>query len=163
MARNVNIDRTSKQVTCLSRAEAHLKFFSLMRSFAVEQHSGPGQWWIGNCKNNTVHMVKTPPAMWETWIPSLYQEDPLVKGLATHSSVLAGRIPWTEELGGLQSMGSQKVRQDWATNKNFFKKENKRRTDSSPQRLRSTGLQSCWLDVHTLIQLGASRISNSLS
>ena len=57
-------------------------------------------------------MVKTPPAMWETWIPSLYQEDPLVKGLATHSSVLAGRIPWTEELGGLQSMGSQKVRQD---------------------------------------------------
>ena len=55
-------------------------------------------------------MVKNPPAMWETWIPSLDQEDPLVKGLATHSSILAGRIPQTEELGELQSMGSQKVR-----------------------------------------------------
>ena len=108
--RNVNIDRTSKQVTCLSRAEAHLKFFSLMWSFVTEQHSGPGLWWNGNCKNNMVQMVKNPPAMWETWIPSLDQEDPLLKGLATHSSILAGRIPQTEELGELQSMGSQKVR-----------------------------------------------------
>ena len=53
-------------------------------------------------------MVKNPPAMWETWIPSLDQEDPLVKGLATHSSILAGRIPQTEELGELQSMGVTK-------------------------------------------------------
>ena len=57
-------------------------------------------------------MVKNPPTMWETWILSLGQEDPLEKGLATHSSILAWRIPWTEKLGGLQSMGSQKVGQD---------------------------------------------------
>ena len=59
-----------------------------------------------------VQMVKNPPTMWETWILSLGQEDPLEKGLATHSSILAWRIPWTEKLGGLQSMGSQKVGQD---------------------------------------------------
>ena len=44
------------------------------------------------------------------------REDPLEKGMATHSSILAWTIPWTEELGGLQSMGSQRVRHDWATN-----------------------------------------------
>ena len=51
--------------------------------------------------------VKRLPAMWETWVRSLGQEDPLEKETATHSSVLAWRIPWTEELGGLQSTGSQ--------------------------------------------------------
>ena len=51
--------------------------------------------------------VKNPPAMRETWIGSLGQEDRLEKGMATHSSILAWRIPWTEEPGGLQSMGSQ--------------------------------------------------------
>jgi len=48
----------------------------------------------------------------ETWVPSLGQEDPLEKGLETHSIILACRIPWTEEPGGLQSIGSQRVRQD---------------------------------------------------
>ena len=43
--------------------------------------------------------------MWETWVRSLGQEDPLEKEMATHCSILAWRIPWTEELGGLQSMG----------------------------------------------------------
>ena len=52
-------------------------------------------------------MVKNLPAMQETWIWSLGWEDPLEKGMATHSSILAWRIPWTEEPGGLQSMGSQ--------------------------------------------------------
>ena len=51
--------------------------------------------------------VKNPPAMWETWVHSLGQEDSLEKGLATHSSILAWRIPWTEEPGRLQSMASQ--------------------------------------------------------
>ena len=60
-------------------------------------------------------MVKNLPAMWETWVQSLGWEDPLEEGMATHSSVLAWRIPWTEEPGGLQSMGSQRVRQDCAT------------------------------------------------
>ena len=51
-------------------------------------------------------------AMWEIQVRSLGQEDPPEKGMATHSSTLAWRIPWTEEPGGLQSMGSQKVRHD---------------------------------------------------
>ena len=56
--------------------------------------------------------VKSLPAMQETWIRSLGQEDPLEEGMAIHSSILAWRIPWTEEPGGLQSMGSQRVRHD---------------------------------------------------
>ena len=57
-------------------------------------------------------MVKNLPAMQETQVRSLRQEDPLEKGMATHSSILAQRIPWTEEPGGPQSMGSQRVRHD---------------------------------------------------
>ena len=52
-------------------------------------------------------MVKNPPAKQEAWVQSLGWEDPLEKEMATHSSVLAWRIPQTEEAGGLQSMGSQ--------------------------------------------------------
>ena len=48
--------------------------------------------------------------MQEAWVQSLSQEDPLEEGMATHSSILAWRIPWTEEPGGLQSMGLQRVR-----------------------------------------------------
>ena len=59
--------------------------------------------------------VKCLPAMWETWIRSLNREYPLKKEMATHSSTLAWRIPWTEEPGGLWSMGWQRVRHDWAT------------------------------------------------
>ena len=51
--------------------------------------------------------VKNPPAMQETWIRSLDWEDPLEKRMATYSDILAWRIPWTEEPGGLQSMGLQ--------------------------------------------------------
>ena len=54
--------------------------------------------------------VKRLPAMQETWVLSLGQEDLQKKGMATHSSILAWRIPWTEELGGLPSMGSHRVR-----------------------------------------------------
>ena len=50
--------------------------------------------------------------MQETWLQSLGQKEPLEKEMATHSSILAWRIPWTEEPGGLQSMGSQRVRHD---------------------------------------------------
>ena len=52
-------------------------------------------------------MVKSLPAMQETWVRSLGREDPLEEGMATHSSIFAWRIPWTEEPGGPQSMGSQ--------------------------------------------------------
>ena len=52
-------------------------------------------------------MVKNQPAMWETWVQPLVWENPLEEGMATHCRILAWRIPWTEEPGGLQSMGSQ--------------------------------------------------------
>ena len=55
-------------------------------------------------------------AMQEMWVWSLSQEDPLEKGMATHSSILTCRVPWTEELGGLQSIGWQRIGYDWATN-----------------------------------------------
>ena len=54
-------------------------------------------------------MVKNLPAMQETWVLSLGWDDPLEEGMTTHSSILAWRIGWTEEPGGLQSMGSQRV------------------------------------------------------
>ena len=59
-------------------------------------------------------MVPNLTAMWETQLLSLDQEDPLEKETATHSSILVWRIPWTEEPGGLQSTGSQRVRWDGA-------------------------------------------------
>ena len=57
-------------------------------------------------------MVKNPPAMQEIWVRSLGWEDPLEEGMATHTSILAWRISWTEEPGRLQSMGSQRVGHD---------------------------------------------------
>ena len=59
-----------------------------------------------------VQTVKSLPAMQETWVPSLGQEDPLQKEIATHYSTLAWEIPWIEEPGMLQSMGSQRVKND---------------------------------------------------
>ena len=53
--------------------------------------------------------VKRLPTMWETQVRSLGREDPLEKEMATHSSILAWKIPWAEELGGLWSIGSQRV------------------------------------------------------
>ena len=64
-------------------------------------------------------MVRHLPAMQETWVRSLGWEDPLEKGMATHSSILAWKIPWTEESGRLQSMGSQRVGHDWVTSLHF--------------------------------------------
>ena len=64
---------------------------------------------LGIERGLVAQMVKSLPAMRETWVQSLGREDPLEKQIATHSSVLAWRIPWTEEPGGLQSMGSQRV------------------------------------------------------
>ena len=61
-------------------------------------------------------MVKKLPAMWETQIQSLGREGPLEKGMPTHSSILAWKIPWTEKPGGLQSIGLQRVWDGWETN-----------------------------------------------
>ena len=60
-------------------------------------------------------MVKNLPVVQEMQVQSLVQEDPLEKEMATHSSILAWRIPWTKKPGGLQSMGSQRVGHNWAT------------------------------------------------
>ena len=57
-------------------------------------------------------IVNNLPAMQETWVQFLSQEDPLEKGMATNSSILAWKLPWTEEPGGLQSTQSQRVRHD---------------------------------------------------
>jgi len=57
-------------------------------------------------------MVKDPSVIWETWVRSLDWKYPLEKGMATHSSILVWRIPWTEEPGRLQSMGLQRVGHD---------------------------------------------------
>ena len=66
---------------------------------------------MGTWTSLVAQMVKNLPAMWETWVQSLGQEDPLEKEMAAHSSVLAWEIPWREEPGRLQSVGSQKVGQ----------------------------------------------------
>ena len=57
-------------------------------------------------------LVKNLPAVWETWVQSLGWEGPLEKGMAIHSSILSWRIPWMEKPGRLESMWSQRVRQD---------------------------------------------------
>ena len=65
-------------------------------------------------------MVKRLPAVWETQVRSLGWEDPLEKEMATHSSTLVWKIPWTEDPGRLQSIGSQRVGHDWVTSLSQF-------------------------------------------
>ena len=72
--------------------------------------------WLNKRRTSLVtQMVKHPSTKRETQVRSLGWEDPLEKEMATHSSTLAWKIPWTEERGRLQSMGSKRVRHDWAT------------------------------------------------
>ena len=66
--------------------------------------------------------VKRLPATQKTWVQSLGWEDPLEKEMATHSSSLAWKIPWTEEPGTLQSMGLKRVGHDWATSLSSFQR-----------------------------------------
>ena len=63
--------------------------------------------YTSGCAPLVAQMLRNLPAMWETWVQSLSWEDPLEKGMATHSSFLAWRTPWTEDPGQLQSMGLQ--------------------------------------------------------
>ena len=76
----------------------------------------PSHWRNTTRASLVTQTVKNLPAMQETQVQSLGREDPLEKGMATHSSILAWRSLWTEEPGGLQSMGSQRIRYNWATN-----------------------------------------------
>ena len=85
---------------------------SLLKHHSIQRHqffSTPPSLWA----SLVAQMVKNPPAMWETWVWSLDWEDSLKKGMATHSSILACRIPWTEEPRRLQSTEYQKVRHDF--------------------------------------------------
>ena len=91
--------------------------------------------------------------MRETWAQSLGQEDPLEKKMATHSGTLAWKIPWTEDLVRLQSMGSQRVGHDWATSLTF----------SGPHKLeRLTGLHVVWFLVEVIISQGDLKINWNL-
>ena len=67
---------------------------------------------VGLWASLVAQMVQCLPTVWETWVRSLSQEDPLEKEMATHSSTLAWNIPWMEERNRLQSMGSQRVGHD---------------------------------------------------
>jgi len=90
-----------------------------------------GKWRWSTCSQQSCHKpftfwlpwaqtVKRLPSMQETRVQCLGWEDPLEKEMATHSSFLAWKIPWTEEPGRLQSMGSQRVRHNWATSLSLF-------------------------------------------
>ena len=79
-------------------------FLFLVKSFFQLEHGKILKYWC-----LVTQTMKNLPAMLETWLQSLVREDPLEKGMATHSSILAWRIPWTEKPGGLQFIGSQRV------------------------------------------------------
>ena len=83
-----------------------------MRNFKVWEEKKKNK----RTKWSVIQTVKKLPAIQETQVQSLGGEDALEKGMATHSWILSWRIPWTEEPGRLQSRGSQRVGQDWATN-----------------------------------------------
>ena len=116
-------------IQILNHYVAHLKLIwaSLLAQLKESTcNAGDPVWFLGREDSRyplqyswaslVVQMVKNLPAMQETWVRSLDWEDPLEKGMATHSSILAWRIPWTEEPGGLQSiMGSQTVGHNWVT------------------------------------------------
>ena len=86
----------------------------ILKWFTVSFSSEPRSW-----ISLVAQMAKHLPTMRETWVRSLGQEDPLEKEMATHTSILAWRIPWMEESGGLHSVGSQRVRHDWVTSLHF--------------------------------------------
>ena len=96
------------QAFCLQQ---HL--FILISPFHIPSFSSTSHLLVPlNCNHLS---IKCLPPMRETWVRSLGREDPLEKGMATHSSILAWRIPWTEEPGRLQFTGSQRVGHDWVT------------------------------------------------
>ena len=97
-----------------------------------------------------VQKVKHLPAMWKIHVRYLGWEDPLEKEMATHSSTLAWKIPWTEEPGGLQSMGSQTVGHDWATSLSFFPSKTKNYTVLLMRKYEEVKLVFKYWDLNTL-------------
>ena len=110
----------------------------------------------------TLHMVllvKHLSTMWETGVQSLGWEDVLEKEMATHSSILAWKIPWMEEPGRLQSMGSQRVGHDWETSLSLFTYAvSLSKSPSTVQVLSSWKSALCWV----LLLLSCQAVSNSL-
>ena len=104
--------------------------------------------------------VKYEPTKQETWVWSLSQEDPFEKRMTTHSSILAWRIPWTEEPGGLQSTVSQRVGYDWAT-KTFRFRVSLKRLGLGLSRRSSVPLvgHSSWDSVRTRLERPIWKIS----
>ena len=99
--------------------------------------------------------VKRLPAMWEAWVRSLGQEDPLEKEMATHSSILAWRIPWTEELGGLQSTGRKESDTTERLHFHFHLKKNRQR-DSIRRPLQKSKheimpFSATWMDLEEVM------------
>ena len=92
-----------------------LLFTTLYRGFPGDSEVKASACNVGDLGSMVAQRLKCMLAMWETWVQSLDWEDPLEKEMATHSSILAWRILWMEEPGGLQSTGSQRVGHDWAT------------------------------------------------
>ena len=95
-----------------SSYRSQLTYNTLCKAPSDSLKSGPKP-----SKNSLVaQMMKNLPAVQETRVQSMGQEDPLEKGMATHASILAWKIPWTEEPGGLQPMGFQRAGHDWVAN-----------------------------------------------
>ena len=102
-----------------------------------------------------VQVVKNLPAMQEMqemWVQSLGQEEPLEKEMATHSSILAWKIPWTEEPGGLQSTGSKGVRHDWA-HRHSLTQKSPRVKFYMPFTLKSTKLKCAFSGISSGMRL----------
>ena len=106
----------------LPRSRIHGLFFFFFFSWSPDTFWGRTIWrcslWEAPCSfaSLVAQTVKNLPAMWETWVQSLDWENPLEKEIGTHSSILAWRIPWTEEPGKLQSMEFQRVGHNCMTN-----------------------------------------------
>ena len=107
----VGLDIQCFQVRCISVDNASLHWAMSWNSNLLKRNSLTIQW-LGGFPGGSA--VKNPPAVEETRVLSLGQEDPLEKEMATRSSIPAWWIPWTEKPGGLQSMGSQRVGHDWS-------------------------------------------------
>ena len=103
----------AKVVTVMKSRSSVLYPFDIENSITFTPEFWSTIWVL--CASLVAQMVKNLPTLQETWVQSLGWEDPLEKGMPTHSSILAWRIPWTEEPGGLQSLASQRVRHNWAT------------------------------------------------
>ena len=103
-----------QSVLCFQELD-FFRFHISVRSYSSRCPLNNNGWYLLEA-SLVAQMVKNLPAMQETQVGSLSREDPLEKGMASHSSILAWRIPWREELGRLQSMGLHRVGHDWLSN-----------------------------------------------